>query len=398
MSTIIEFIIALFHGIKDRFTEDEEDFQEIDEFDTHIIRYNKDSEELGQSIIEDIDEYLEENPKYISKVKAYENRHYKDVTDTNNYTLSGEDLEIFDQKKDEPMGKFKFSSIFKLSKAEKSKTDNESYNHFAELENKVRSITSKMANFSVLEYDITLNYGAKDQNAAYLKSRSGIHKRQLLMNIEEDYDVLIRRGAMNFTAGDIESESAYSFFEFVIKSIQGKIFKEQMIYTHYFGKGQLIIEPTERHIILLNVEDFEGGLVIERGMFLASDSEVEMHWRRNKLITGTLGGEGYYNQLLTGRGVVALTSYAPMAQLIMMEVRDDELRLDGHFAVAWSGSLKFKVEFAQKGDIIGSKINGEDLVDVFKGRGKVLISPVATSPFGTRKQQKVKMLDNEKDD
>ena len=48
-------------------------------------------------------------------------------------------------------------------------------------------------------------------------------------------------------------------------------------------------------------------------------------------------------------------------------------------AVCWSGSLNFTVEKATK-NLIGSLTSGEGFVNVYRGTGKVWVSPVA----GTR--------------
>ena len=59
---------------------------------------------------------------------------------------------------------------------------------------------------------------------------------------------------------------------------------------------------------------------------------------------------------------------------------NDVLKLDGSFAVCWSTSLQFTVERSSK-TLIGSAVNGEGLVNVFRGTGRVLISP--TTPTTT---------------
>ena len=47
-------------------------------------------------------------------------------------------------------------------------------------------------------------------------------------------------------------------------------------------------------------------------------------------------------------------------------------------AVAWSSTLQFTVERSGK-TLIGSASSGEGLVNVFRGTGKVLMSPVAAT-------------------
>ena len=56
-------------------------------------------------------------------------------------------------------------------------------------------------------------------------------------------------------------------------------------------------------------------------------------------------------------------------------LNDDELKIDGNMAIAWSGTLNFTVERSGK-SLIGSAASGEGLVNVYRGTGKVLLAPV----------------------
>ena len=47
--------------------------------------------------------------------------------------------------------------------------------------------------------------------------------------------------------------------------------------------------------------------------------------------------------------------------------------------MAWSGGLDFTVERSGK-SLIGSAASGEGLVNVYRGTGKVLMSPLAKIP------------------
>ena len=60
-----------------------------------------------------------------------------------------------------------------------------------------------------------------------------------------------------------------------------------------------------------------------------------------------------------------------------MEVtlQNDTLKIDGNFALAWSGSLRFTVERSGK-SLVGSAASGEGLVNTYSGTGKVLMAPV----------------------
>ncbi len=52
------------------------------------------------------------------------------------------------------------------------------------------------------------------------------------------------------------------------------------------------------------------------------------------------------------------------------------LKIDGNLAVCWSSGLEFTVERSTK-TLVGSAVSGEGLVNVYRGTGKVLMSPVA---------------------
>ena len=61
-----------------------------------------------------------------------------------------------------------------------------------------------------------------------------------------------------------------------------------------------------------------------------------------------------------------------------IDLVNDTLKIDGHMAVAWSSTLEFTVERSSK-TLLGSAYSGEGLVNVYRGTGKVLMSPVASS-------------------
>lgn len=69
-------------------------------------------------------------------------------------------------------------------------------------------------------------------------------------------------------------------------------------------------------------------------------------------------------------------SPVPREELIEIDLHDDEIRIDGNYAIAWSGNLEFKVEKSTK-SLVGSAVSGEGLVNVYRGTGKVLMAPLA---------------------
>jgi uncharacterized protein (AIM24 family) len=82
-----------------------------------------------------------------------------------------------------------------------------------------------------------------------------------------------------------------------------------------------------------------------------------------------------FNLKLVGNGIAALESLVPRDELVEIVLENDVLKVDGNFAVAWSGTLDFTVEKSTK-TLIGSGLSGEGLVNVYRGSGKVLLAPI----------------------
>lgn len=95
----------------------------------------------------------------------------------------------------------------------------------------------------------------------------------------------------------------------------------------------------------------------------------------DSLSSAALGGEGLFHLCLNGSGIAVLESPVPMEELIVFEVDNDEIRIDRNMAIAWSCSMQFTVEHSSK-SLLGSAVSGEGLVNVFRGSGKLLISPL----------------------
>ena len=96
---------------------------------------------------------------------------------------------------------------------------------------------------------------------------------------------------------------------------------------------------------------------------------------RSNLSSAALGNEGLFNLGIQGSGVVVLECHCPREELIEVDLQNDVLKVDGNFAIAWSGSLNFTVERSGK-SLIGSAASGEGLVNVYRGTGRVWLAPI----------------------
>ena len=156
--------------------------------------------------------------------------------------------------------------------------------------------------------------------------------------------------------------------------VKSSVTKESAIKPEYVGSGVLVTEPTYKYLLAENVQDWTGGLVMEDGMFLACESTVSHQIQaRSNLSSAALGNEGLFNLKLAGNGACVLESNVPRSEIVEIELQNDVLKIDGRFAICWSGSLTFTVERSGK-TLIGSAASGEGLVNVYKGTGRVWLA------------------------
>ncbi len=229
--------------------------------------------------------------------------------------------------------------------------------------------------FSVIEYQRDLSVMPGTAQTAYYCNAMNVRKRQVLCDLRKG-NVTLQAGAMQWSAGNVNATTGIKGVgDFLNKAVRGKVTGESAIKPEYTGNGLLVLEPTYKHILLVDVAEW-GSIVLDDGLFLACESTLtHQAIMRSNLSSAVAGGEGLFNLGLTGKGVVCLESYCPKEELVEIVLQDDVLKVDGNMAIAWSGSLEFTVERSGK-SLIGSAASGEGLVNVYRGTGKVLLAPV----------------------
>ena len=244
-------------------------------------------------------------------------------------------------------------------------------------ETESRKIVEQRGRFTVVEYLRDISVSPKMAQEAYFASEMNVRKRQLIADIDPKVGVFAQAGEMQMMIGDIEAATnVKGAGDFLKKLVKSSVTSETIIKPRYTGKGSLVLEPTFYHILLMDLDEWEGDVVIEDGMFLACEDTVELEVTARKNVSSLiLGGEGIWNTMLAGYGLVALESPVPADELIVVDLEDDIIKLDGSMAVAWSSALKFTVEKTTS-TLVGSLASGEGFVNVYTGTGRVLIAPV----------------------
>lgn len=237
-------------------------------------------------------------------------------------------------------------------------------------------VLGSMGPFTVVEYLKDLSVTPSTAMTAYYCNEMNVRKRQVICDLSKA-NITLQAGAMQWMAGNVNATTGLKGVgDFFGKAVRGKVTGESAVKPEYTGNGVLVLEPTYRHILLVDLADWNGSIVLDDGLFLACDSKLKQKAvMRSNFSSAVAGGEGLFNLGVVGNGVLCLESPSPKEELIEVTLQDDVLKVDGNMAIAWSGTLDFTVERSGK-TLLGSAASGEGLVNVYRGTGKVLLAPV----------------------
>ena len=237
-------------------------------------------------------------------------------------------------------------------------------------------VIDSLGAFSVIEYQKDLSVMPETAMQAYFASQMNVRKRQVVCDIAKS-NVTVQAGAMQWMVGDVRATTGLKGVgDLFGKAMRGSVTGESAIKPEYTGNGTLVLDPTYKHILLVDLKDWNGSIVLDDGLFLAGESTLKHKAvMRSNVSSAVLGNEGLFNLGIQGQGIVCLESPCPREELVEIWLDNDVLKVDGNFAIAWSGSLDFTVERSGK-TLLGSAASGEGLVNVYRGTGKVLLAPV----------------------
>lgn len=237
-------------------------------------------------------------------------------------------------------------------------------------------ILSELGPFTVIEYQKDLSVMPSDAAIAYYSAAMNVRKRQVICDLSKA-SITLQAGAMQWMVGNVNATTGIKGVgDLFGKAVRGKVTGESAIKPEYTGDGILVLESTYRHLLLLDLKDWNESIVLDDGLFLACDSRLKHKAvMRSNVSSAVAGNEGLFNLGIKGSGILCLECPCPREELVEISLDNDVLKVDGNMAIAWSGTLDFTVERSGK-SLIGSAASGEGLVNVYRGTGKVLLSPV----------------------
>lgn len=226
----------------------------------------------------------------------------------------------------------------------------------------------------VVQYDKLL--GNTNMNVAerlWFMSEQNMKCRQINFQIQNS-GVKIEQGAMSYFQGPLEMTSGVNLGNLVGNAFRGALTGEKLSFPEYRGSGLLVLEPSFKFFILLNLDPGET-IVCDKGMFYCASLGVKIEPYLIRKVSGALlGNEGIFQTALTGPGLVVLESPVPMPEINEIVLNNDVLKVDGNFALLRDASVEMTVERQAK-TYMGSAMSGEGLVNVFRGTGRVWLAP-----------------------
>lgn len=237
-------------------------------------------------------------------------------------------------------------------------------------------VIDRLGAYTVIEYQRDLSVTPMEAQLAYYCNAMNVRKRQVICDLRKS-DVTLQAGAMQWTVGNVNATTGVKGVgDLLGKALRGSVTGESAIKPEYTGEGILVLEPTYKHLLLIDVSQWNGSIVLDDGLFLACDASLKHKAvARSNISSAVAGNEGLFNLGIVGNGILCLESPCPKEELVEINLTDDVLKVDGNMAIAWSGSLEFTVERSGK-SLVGSAASGEGLVNVYRGTGKVLLAPV----------------------
>lgn len=243
-------------------------------------------------------------------------------------------------------------------------------------ENDNIKVVDKKGPFTVIEYEKDLSLTPREAMIMYFSSKMNVRPRQLVTDLSKTSGVILQSGSLQWMTGSNKLSSGIKGVgDLGKKFVKSKVTGESTVKPEYAGDGYVITDKTYKHLIILDLKDFDNNLMIDDGLFLAAEKSVELTVQARTNLSSLAAGEGIFNTVLRGSGFVCLESRVPFKEIITLELNDDTVSIDGSMAIAWTSTLELTVERSAK-TFVGSAISREGFVNVYRGTGRILIAPL----------------------
>ncbi|MCR0259867.1 AIM24 family protein [[Clostridium] innocuum] len=114
---------------------------------------------------------------------------------------------------------------------------------------------AKLGPFTVIEYIRDLSVMPSDAQQAYFCNEMNVRKRQVICDLSKAH-ITLQAGAMQWMAGNVNATTGVKGVgDLFSKAVRGKVTGESAIKPEYKGDGIMVLEPTYKHILLVDVAE-----------------------------------------------------------------------------------------------------------------------------------------------
>lgn len=135
-------------------------------------------------------------------------------------------------------------------------------------------VVGRLGQFHILEWKRDLSVTPATAQIAYFSSAMNVRRRQLVAAVDPQHPVTLQAGAMQWTVGGVTATTGVtSVGNLLGKMVRSAVSSESAIKPEYRGHGTLVCEPTFNHLLLVDMKNWGGSIVLDDGLFLACDGE-----------------------------------------------------------------------------------------------------------------------------
>lgn len=217
--------------------------------------------------------------------------------------------------------------------------------------------------------------GSSDVRSAerlFFATQTGL-KLKMVRIILRNGHIRTEPGSLYFMKGHLEMKASTGGG--LLKGLSRKLMSGETFFVNEIhGAGEIWLEPTFGHFLLVKVEKSHG-IIVDKGLFYAGTSNLNISAKMQKTISsGAFGGEGWFQTSIDGSGIAVIFSHVPRNEIVEVDLNNEKLSVDGNFAMVRTSGVEFSTQLSSSG-LLSTSVSGEGLLQTFTGTGKVWLAP-----------------------
>jgi uncharacterized protein (AIM24 family) len=207
----------------------------------------------------------------------------------------------------------------------------------------------------------------------FYAGQSGMRLKMVRITLRNSH-ARVEPGALYYMKGHLEMKASTGGG--LLAGISRKLVTGETFFVNEIhGSGEIYLEPTFGHFLLHTVSSQDVALIVDKSLFYAGTSGLEISAVLQKQISAALfGGEGLFQTRIKGIGIAVLYSPVPVHEVQQIELSKEKLWVDGNFALMRTEGVEFRAEKSSK-SWVATSVSGEGLLQTFEGTGSVWIAP-----------------------